>query len=46
MQQFAIETITPTNEEVTFADTEIIVSKTDLKGHLTYVNRLFMDISG
>lgn len=46
MQQLAIEPIAPTDEEVTFADTEIIVSKTDLKGHLTYVNRVFMDISG
>lgn len=50
MQQLAIEPITepiaPTDEEATFADTEIIVSKTDLKGHLTYVNKVFMDISG
>lgn len=38
--------VTPTNEKVTFRDDEIIVSKTDLKGHLTYVNRIFMDIAG
>jgi PAS domain S-box-containing protein len=39
-------TIQPTNTERTFRRDEIIVSKTDLKGHLTYVNRTFMAISG
>lgn len=29
-----------------FDENEIIVSKTNLKGHLTYTNRIFMDISG
>lgn len=29
-----------------FADDEIIVSKTDLKGRLTYANKVFLDISG
>lgn len=38
--------ITPTDREVFFAKDEIIVSKTDLKGHLTYVNRTFLTISG
>lgn len=37
--------ITPTNREVRFGDDEIIVSKTDPKGRLTYVNRVFMSIS-
>ena len=46
MRQLAIAPITPTNEEVTFSDDDIIVSKTNLTGHLTYVNRVFMDISG
>ena len=46
MQQLAIDPIAPTDEEVTFADNDIIVSKTDLKGHMTYVNRVFMEISG
>lgn len=38
--------IAPTNREVRFGEEEIIVSKTDTKGRLTYVNRLFMTISG
>lgn len=46
MQQLAAQSIAPTDEEVTFSDNEIIVSKTDLGGRLTYVNRVFMDISG
>lgn len=29
-----------------FGDDDIIVSKTDLKGHLTYTNKVFLDISG
>lgn len=37
--------ITPTNTEITFAPGEVIVSKTDLKGRITYVNRLFMRVS-
>ncbi len=32
--------------EVSFDADDIIVSKTDLKGRITYVNRLFMDVSG
>lgn len=38
--------IRPTGVERTFRDDEIIVSKTDPKGLLTYVNQLFVDISG
>ncbi len=38
--------IKPTGIEQFFDDREIIVSKTNLKGHLTYVNRVFIDISG
>ncbi|WP_110206019.1 PAS domain-containing protein [Nocardioides daejeonensis] len=38
--------VTPTGVERPFLDDEIIVSKTDLKGRLTYVNRLFVTISG
>jgi len=37
--------ITPTGVERTFRDDQIIVSKTDPQGRLTYVNRLFMEIS-
>lgn len=35
-----------TGVERFFERDEIIVSKTDLKGRLTYVNRVFMDIAG
>jgi|SRR5579872_1802740 hypothetical protein len=37
--------ITPTDTERFFDDTEIIVSKTDLKGRLTYVNETFCKIA-
>jgi len=37
--------VKPTNVERKFEANEIIVSKTDLKGHITYVNRTFMAIS-
>jgi len=39
------QTIRPTNKERFFKADEIIVSKTDLKGRLTYVNEVFMKIS-
>ncbi len=35
-----------TGKEVFFGDNEIIVSKTDLKGYLTYANDVFLDIAG
>jgi len=35
-----------TGVEVSFGQDEIIVSKTDLKGTITYANRLFLDIAG
>ena len=38
-------TVVPTANERFFDKSDIIVSKTDLKGHLTYVNRTFMTIS-
>jgi PAS domain S-box-containing protein len=38
--------VTPTNNEVFFDKGDIIVSKTDLKGRLTYANRTFCDIAG
>ena len=38
-------TVRPTGVERTFRDDQIIVSKTDPKGRLTYVNELFVDIS-
>lgn len=39
-------TITPTGVEKTFRPDQIIVSKTDVQGRLTYVNGLFVEISG
>lgn len=38
--------ITPTTTEAFFEPTEIIVSKTDTKGRLTYTNQTFVKISG
>ncbi|MFK7778183.1 MAG: PAS domain-containing protein [Gimesia sp.] len=36
----------PTGFEQTFEDDEIIVSKTDLQGRITYANHIFMSVSG
>ena len=36
----------PNAKELTFEDNEFIVSKTDLKGKITYGNELFIRISG
>lgn len=38
-------TVRPTSVERTFREDEIIVSKTDLKGIITYANRTFLDIA-
>jgi len=38
--------IQPTNREVFFDRDDIIVSKTDLKGRITYANRVFCDVAG
>jgi len=35
-----------TGKEIKFQDDEIIVSKTNLKGQLTYANKLFLEIAG
>jgi aerotaxis receptor len=37
--------ITPTQREVRFREDELIVSKTDLKGRITYANRIFMRVA-
>lgn len=37
--------ITPTGIERFFQEDEVIVSKTDTRGRLTYVNKVFMTIS-
>ncbi len=38
--------IKPTQREVALRDDEFIVSKTDLKGRITYIDRTFMGIAG
>jgi PAS domain S-box-containing protein len=38
--------IEPTGRESPFGDEEIIVSKTDLKGRITYANDVFLRVSG
>jgi len=38
--------VSTTGNEVFFGDDDIIVSKTDLKGRLTYANRVFLNIAG
>lgn len=35
----------PKNEEIRFADNDIIVSKTDLKGRITYANDIFCNVA-
>ena len=37
---------TPTGREIVFGDDEIIVSKTDLRGIITYTNDVFVRVSG
>ncbi|MBW3085818.1 hypothetical protein KEM60_02029 [Austwickia sp. TVS 96-490-7B] len=39
-------TVTPTGRERTFAPDELIVSKTDPQGRMTYANDVFLRISG
>ncbi len=39
-------TIAPTGHECTFHEDEIIVSKTDVKGLITYANQVFLRVSG
>lgn len=41
----APEQITPTYNERTFGDDEIIVSKTNDKGHITYANDVFLKLA-
>ncbi len=38
--------ILPTGREIRFGDEDLIVSKTDVKGRITYVNRTFMSVAG
>lgn len=41
-----MERPTPTGIERTFDDEDIIVSKTDLKGRITYANHTFLQVAG
>lgn len=41
-----VPTIAPTGQEIRFGDEEVIVSKTDLKGVITYANEVFVRVSG
>lgn len=41
-----VSSVVPTGVERTFGDDEIIVSKTDAKGRLTYANPVFLRVSG
>ena len=38
--------VKPTDREIVMEDRDFIVSKTDLKGRITYANRVFMKIAG
>lgn len=38
--------VQPTGHERYFPENDIIVSKTDLKGHITYANLVFLEIAG
>ena len=38
--------ITPTGQEIHFGENEVIVSKTDLRGIITYTNDVFNKVSG
>lgn len=42
----AVPTTAPTGREVFFEEDEIIVSKTDLKGTITYSNQVFQRVAG
>ncbi|NVO14122.1 MAG: PAS domain S-box protein [Rhodoplanes sp.] len=37
---------TPTDREIHFSPDDLIVSKTDLKGRITYANKVFCDVCG
>jgi PAS domain-containing protein len=40
------QAVAPTGREVRFGDDEIIVSKTDVKGKITYANDVFLKVAG
>lgn len=44
-KKYSTSEITLIDEEICMADEEFIVSKTDLRGHITYANRTFMEMA-
>jgi PAS domain S-box-containing protein len=42
----SVAAVAPTGKELTFGEDEIIVSKTDLKGRITYANQVFLRVAG
>jgi PAS domain S-box-containing protein len=46
IKQKLLSRVVPTGFERRFPETEIIVSKTDPKGIITYANRVFLDVAG
>ena len=38
--------VAPTQQERVMREDDFIISKTDLKGRLTYCNRIFIEFSG
>jgi PAS domain S-box-containing protein len=42
----ANQRIVPRDHELVMRDEDFIVSKTDLKGHITYANKVFIEFSG
>ena len=45
-QYMARQYIQPTNQELVMREDDFIVSKTDLKGRITYANRVFSEFAG
>lgn len=46
IKQKLLSRVVPTGVERRFPETDIIVSKTDSKGIITYANRVFLDVAG
>ncbi|MCW2285360.1 PAS domain S-box-containing protein [Rhodoblastus acidophilus] len=46
IKQKLLSRVAPTGVERRFPERDIIVSKTDLKGTITYANRVFLDVAG
>jgi PAS domain-containing protein len=46
IKQKLLSRVAPTGVERRFPESDIIVSKTDPKGIITYANRVFLDVAG